>query len=128
MGQAIVGAAAKCAVIAAGTALALYSLVSGDAGDVQAVGPVGIVKMAAGAIRSDAGQALDLLGFFSMMLFMFNLLPIPALDGGRGTILLIEVVTRRRINRKADAMINSVGFVIIIGLILVITVKEIFFG
>jgi regulator of sigma E protease len=128
VGQAIVGAAAKCAVIAAGTVLALYALVSGDAGDVQAVGPVGIVKMAAATIQSDAGQALDLFGFFSMMLFLFNLLPIPALDGGRGTILLIEVITRRRINRKADAMINTVGFVVIIGLILVITVKEIFFG
>jgi regulator of sigma E protease len=128
LGQAVVGAAAKCAVIAAGTALAIYSLVSGDAGDVQAVGPVGIVKLAAGAIQSDAGQALDLFGFFSMMLFLFNLLPIPALDGGRGTILLVEAITRRRINRKADALINTTGFVIIIGLILVITFKEIFFG
>jgi regulator of sigma E protease len=128
VGRAALAAGLKCAVIAGGTMMALYSLVTGSAGDVQAVGPVGIVKMAAAKIQSDAGQALDLLGFFSMMLCLFNLLPIPALDGGRGTFLLFEATTRRRINRKVDAVANTSGFVAILGLILVITAKEIFFG
>lgn len=128
VGHAALAAGLKCAVIAGGTAMALASLVTGSAGDVQAVGPVGIVRMAAAKIQSDAGQALDLLGFFSMMLFLFNLLPIPALDGGRGTFLLFEAITRRRVNRKVDAVANTSGFVAILGLILIITAKEIFFG
>jgi regulator of sigma E protease len=128
IGEALLASALKCAVIAGGTVMALASLIGGSAGDVQAVGPVGIVKMAAAKIQSDAGQALDLFGFFSMMLCLFNLLPFPALDGGRGTFLLFEAITRRRVNKKVDAMASTVGFILILGLILVITVKEIFFG
>jgi regulator of sigma E protease len=128
VGRAALASLVKCGVIAGGTAMALYSLVTGSASNVQAVGPVGIVRMAAARIQTGAGRALDLMGFFSMMLFIFNLLPIPALDGGRGTFLLLEVVSRRRLPRKVDALANTVGFVLILGLILVITVKEIIFG
>jgi regulator of sigma E protease len=128
VGQAALASALKCAVIAGGTVMALASLITGSAGDVQAVGPVGIVRMAAAKIQSDAGQALDLFGFFSMMLCLFNLLPLPALDGGRGTFLLFEAITRRRVNKRVDAMASTVGFILILGLILVITFKEIFFG
>jgi len=128
IGQAALASALKCAVIAGGTVMALASLVTGSAGDVQAVGPVGIVRMAAAKIQSDTGQALDLFGFFSMMLCLFNLMPFPALDGGRGTFLLFEAITRRRVNKKVDAMASTVGFILILGLIVVITFKEIFFG
>jgi len=124
-GKAALASIVKCGVIAAGTVMALASLVGGDTGNVQAVGPVGIISMAAGAIRSDAAKAVDLFGFFSMMLCLFNLLPFPALDGGRGTLLLYEAVTRRRVNKKVDAMASTVGFILILGLILVITGKEI---
>lgn len=128
IGKAALGSLLKCAVIAWGTVNALTSLVTGTADGVKAAGPVGIVRLAAATIDSGVARALDLLGFFSMMLCLFNVLPIPALDGGRGTFLLFEALTRRRVNRRADALASTIGFVIILGLILVITIKEIFFG
>ena len=53
-----------------------------------------------------------------------NLLPLPALDGGRLMFLLYEAIARRRANEKAEAMIHSVGLLMFLALMLVVTVKE----
>ena len=106
----------------------LASLVSGEADDVSAVGPVGIVKMAASSLDSGLNHFFALVSYLSVMLFLFNLFPLPALDGGRTIFLLYEAVTRRRVNKKVDAAVNTVGFLVLMGIILIITFKEIFFG
>jgi regulator of sigma E protease len=62
------------------------------------------------------------------MFFLFNLLPVPALDGGRLLFLLYEAVSRRRVNPKFDVVINTIGLIVLLGLFLVITVKELFIG
>ncbi len=127
-GTAAWAALVKCGLITSGSLVALASLVTGSAGNVQAVGPVGIVKMARTAIEAGLDRFLDLMGMLSLMLFLFNLLPLPALDGGRGLLILWEGISRRRVAPKVDAVVNTVGFFVLIGLILVVSVKEIIFG
>ena len=55
-----------------------------------------------------------------------NLLPIPALDGGRLFMILIEMITRKKLPAKVEGIINGVGFILLIGLSIVILVKDTF--
>ena len=57
-----------------------------------------------------------------MVLAIFNLLPIPALDGGRLVFLAYEIVTRRRVNQRVETIVHTAGFVALFGLILAVTV------
>lgn len=125
---AMVAAGIKCYQVIAINVSALASLASGAASDVQPVGPVGIVKMAATTLDSGFRQFLALVAFLSIMLFAFNLLPIPALDGGRAVFLLIEVLTGRAISPRIDVTVNAIGFLLLIGLLAFMSVKELFLG
>lgn len=119
-------AALKCFEIVSGTIAALGNAISGSGSQVQTVGPVGIVKMAASTLNVGLGAFLALVAYLSLMLFMFNLLPLPALDGGRGILLLYEWISRRRVSPKVDAIVNSIGFLLLIGLLVAMTFKEVF--
>ena len=123
---AAIAAGVKCGQTVADTLSALGKMVTGRGTDVQAVGPVGIAKMAASALDTGLREFLALVAYLSLMLFMFNMLPFPALDGGRGVFLLYEAVTRRKVSPRADAIVNTVGFVLLLGLLLVMTLKELF--
>ena len=59
-----------------------------------------------------------------VMLFLFNLLPLPALDGGRGVFLLFEAVFSRPISPRVDVIVNSTGFFLLIGLLLFLSVRD----
>jgi len=118
----------KCVSLIRDTVVGLAGMIAGTEKDVSPVGPVGIVRMAAAALNTGANHFFSLMAYLSVMLFMFNMFPLPALDGGRGIFLLYEVVTRKRVNKKVDAVVNTVGFFLLIGLLLLITFKEIFFG
>jgi regulator of sigma E protease len=58
----------------------------------------------------------------SIMLAIFNFLPLPALDGGRLIFLVYEMVTRRPVNQKVESVIHTVGFVLLFGLLIGVTV------
>jgi regulator of sigma E protease len=89
-------------------------------------GPVGITML----IAETASQGLDTLLRFtavlSINLGMFNLLPIPALDGSRLVFLGVELVRGRRLDPRRESMVHLVGFLILIGLMVVITYGEVF--
>ena len=85
-------------------------------------GPVGIAQEMARSARAGASQFLTMVWFISIVLAMFNLLPLPALDGGRLMFLCYEIVTRRRVNQRVESFLHLAGFVAIFGLILVVTV------
>lgn len=125
--SAAVGAAVKCYQVVAGSLTSLAQMITGKAAEVEAVGPVGIVKMAATTLDSGFKEFLALVSYLSLMLFVFNLLPLPALDGGRGMFLVWEAVTRRRVSPKVDVIVNSAGFFLLIGLLLLLTVSDLFF-
>lgn len=116
--------------------LSLEMLLTGKAGLKDMSGPVGIVQM-----MSDTAQASETTmdavrsmlyfgGFIAINLAVMNLLPIPALDGGRALALLltvaIEKMTRKEINPKYEGYIHGVGMVILLGFMAVIMFKDIF--
>lgn len=88
-------------------------------------GPVGMVRATASAAKSGAPVYLGLLGALSAYLGAFNLLPLPALDGGRLIFLLFEAASRRRADAKVEAMVHAIGLVMFLTLIAFVTYAEI---
>lgn len=88
-------------------------------------GPVAIVGETGKAAKRGIVDLLSLLGLISTYLGIFNLLPIPALDGGRLVFLGYEAVARRRPNAKVEAQIHAVGLAMLLLLIAVVTVFDI---
>ncbi|HVJ92578.1 MAG TPA: M50 family metallopeptidase [Labilithrix sp.] len=109
----------------------VYNLVKGLARMIagkekpELAGPVGIVKETASAARSGAHVYLKLLGALSAYLGGFNLLPLPALDGGRLLFLLFEAASRRRADAKVEAGVHAIGLLMFLTLIAFVTYTEI---
>ena len=91
----------------------------------EVTGPVGIVKETSRAAERGPADYLYLLGLLSAYLGGFNLLPFPALDGGRLMFLGYEAVTRRRPNARVEAHVHAVGLLMLLALIAVISVFDI---
>ena len=90
-------------------------------------GPVTIIKLSAATAKAGIWNLLYFTAFISINLAVFNLLPFPALDGGWTVILLIELITRRKVPDKVVGALNFVGFALLMGLMVVVTVKDILF-
>ena len=90
-------------------------------------GPITIVKMSAATAKAGIWPLLYFTAFLSVNLAVFNLLPFPALDGGWTVILLIELITRRKVPNKIVESLNYVGFAVLIGLMILVTLKDIIF-
>lgn len=116
--------------------LSLQMLISGQAGFSDMTGPVGIVSQMsevadASATRVDALLNMLYFGaFIAINLAVMNLLPIPALDGGRVVGLLlttaIEALTHKKIDPKYEGIIHGVGMILLLALMAVIMFKDIF--
>jgi regulator of sigma E protease len=92
----------------------------------SAAGPVGIVVEVQRRLDAGStGEAMIIVILLSVLLGLFNLLPVPALDGGRLVFRLIEIVTRWRISPRAEMRVHWVGFVVLISLMLILTVKDV---
>lgn len=88
-------------------------------------GPVGISEAIGNAAKSGTPQLLSIVALISINLGVMNLMPIPALDGGRMIITLAEMVTRKKIPAKIEATINAVGLAVLLGFSLIIMIKDI---
>jgi regulator of sigma E protease len=88
----------------------------------QMSGPLGIVKEAAKQAELGPGDLLYFLGMLSAYLGAFNLLPFPALDGGRLLFLGAEAVSRRKPDAKLEARVHAVGLLMLLTLIAFVTV------
>ena len=89
-------------------------------------GPVGIVKDTAKQARSGPGLLLQFLGLLSASLGAFNLLPFPALDGGRLLFLGVEAVSRRRPDAKLETRVHAIGLLMLLTLIACVTYADVF--
>ncbi|MFN7160584.1 MAG: M50 family metallopeptidase [Candidatus Gracilibacteria bacterium] len=88
-------------------------------------GPVQIASTI-GTVSKEGISALIILSvLLSVNLGVFNILPIPALDGGRILFMIYEVITRKRPNQKVETYIHVIGYVFILGLILLVTYQDI---
>ncbi len=92
----------------------------------QVTGPVGIAQLTGEVARSGFSPLVEFAAFISINLGIVNILPLPALDGGRIAFVLLEMVRRgRRISPKTEGLVHLVGFLLLIGLILVVTYGDI---
>lgn len=89
-------------------------------------GPVGISEAIGEAARTDILSLVYLMGFISINLGIMNLLPIPALDGGRSFVLCAEIITKKRIPPKIENTINAVALIILLGFSFLVMFKDIF--
>lgn len=116
--------------------VSLQMLLTGQAGLADMTGPVGIVQImseSAAAAETTSGALLNMLyfgGFIAINLAVMNMLPLPALDGGRVVALLlttcIESITKKKINPKYEGYIHGAGMILLLGLMAVIMFKDIF--
>lgn len=92
----------------------------------QTSGPIGVVAVVAEQTKEyGLSQYLYLIVVLSINLGLMNLLPIPGLDGSRIIFVLIEMIFRKPVPRKVEAIIHFFGYVLLIGLMLLITGKDI---
>ena len=97
-----------------------HGIHSGDLSGV--VGTVGIMVDVA---RESMINLVNIAVILSLSLGLFNLIPFPALDGGRLLFLLIEAIIRRPLNRKVEAIVNSVGLALLLTLMIVVTISDV---
>jgi regulator of sigma E protease len=89
-------------------------------------GPIGIFQITAQTIQLGFTYILQLLGILSVNLALLNILPIPALDGGRGLFIALEGLVRRKVVREEiEGVIHAIGFVLLLALIALITYRDI---
>lgn len=103
----------------------LFQVLTFHKPSVDVAGPVGILKITSDAIKVGYMAVLQLLGILSLNLAVVNILPFPALDGGRLAFVLYEHVTRRKINTQIERKLNMAGFAILLTLIALVTLNDI---
>ena len=104
----------------------LVDLIGGRYGAEAVSGPIGMAGAVGQATQAGFTSILYLFILITMNLGVFNLLPIPALDGGRLIFLIIEGIFRKPIKKEVEQAINTIGIMLLMGLMLLVTVKDIF--
>jgi regulator of sigma E protease len=92
----------------------------------QVAGPIGIAGVVGSASAQGFGYLFSIMAIISINLALINLIPVPALDGGRLLFVIIESVIRRPIKASVAQSINAIGFVALILLMLVVSAHDIF--
>ena len=105
--------------------ISLYDLVTGQIGFSELSGPIGTVKAVAETTSYGLKNVMFIIAFISINIGVFNLLPIPALDGGRLFILVIQAITRNKIRIKHEALINTIGLVVLLIFIAIVSANDI---
>ncbi len=103
----------------------LVYLVTGRVGINELSGPVGIAGLVQETVQYGALSVLNLIAFIALNLGVMNLLPLPALDGGRIFMILIEAVIGKPIPQKYEAVVHLIGFVLLMGLSAFVFINDI---
>ncbi len=91
-------------------------------------GPVGIYTITGQAVKLGFIYIVQWIAILSLNLGLVNILPFPALDGGRAVFILLEGVTRRKVvKEEIEGIIHTIGFILLILLIIAITYKEVYY-
>lgn len=90
-------------------------------------GPVAIVKISSDAAKAGIWSLVRLVAMMSIGVGIFNFIPMPVLDGGRSLLILIELITRRKVPVKVENVLNTIGVVFLFGLMIIVTIKDILF-
>ena len=103
----------------------LVDLIGGKYGISAVSGPVGVTVAIADAARVSLMNLLPVMALITINLGLFNLLPVPALDGGRLLFILIEMIFRKPVPQKYESIVHAVGFILLIGFMLIVAAKDI---
>ncbi len=105
--------------------LTIKLLVNGGASTKDLSGPVGIYTLVSSEAKEGFQNILYLTAYLSINVGFINLLPFPAFDGGRVVFLIIEKIRRKRVPVKVEAMVNGIGFALLILLMIYVTFNDI---
>jgi len=111
--------------IPGGLATAVGGLLGLNQSGGTAVGPIGIAEETGRVLRAPLVSQLIFVGILSVNLAVVNVLPFPPLDGGRIAVVLIEAVRRRRLPADREALIYLTGFMVLIALVILISIRDI---
>jgi len=112
-------------VVVVGLAVFLFNAVTGNGDFSQVTGPVGIVGMVGDVSQLGFVYLLSFTAFISINLAVINLIPFPALDGGRLLFVLIEKIKGSAISVRVANTLNGIGFVLLLLLMVVVTFNDI---
>lgn len=105
--------------------LSVHDLLVGRYGISDLSGPVGAVSVVSDAVKTSFYSVLRITALLTINVGLFNLFPIPALDGWRLFVLIAEGITRKKLPAKAEYIINAVGLVLLLGLMCLVTFSDI---
>lgn len=100
-------------------------LITGRISSNNLSGPIGIAKISGEYARQGVISFISFMAFVSINLGIMNLLPIPALDGGRILLIVLEIIFRGKINPKIEEKIHYVGFVLLMALMVYVVYNDI---
>jgi regulator of sigma E protease len=90
-------------------------------------GPIGIVQVTGEVAQSGISPVLELTAFISIALAITQLIPFPALDGGRMLFVIIEWIRRgKKVSPRTEGIVHSVGFIILFALLILLTYQDLF--
>lgn len=122
LSRAFVDAGRQTVAMSVGMLVALASIFDEGA---RLSGPIGIVKGLSREVRRSLTAAMQRVAHLSIALGLFNLLPIPALDGSRLLFLLVGAIRRKPVEPRLEQVIHFVGFVLLLGLLLIVSIKDV---
>ena len=110
--------------------LSLVDMIQGQYGLKDMSGPIGTINIVADTARdavqtADYGSIIFILAFITVNIGIVNLLPLPALDGGRLFFILIEMIVRKPVPKKFEAVVHAVGLVLLLALMALISFNDI---
>lgn len=103
----------------------LKQLITGKFSVSDLSGPVGIYSVVDSQSKQGLQSILYLIAYLSMNVGVINLIPFPAFDGGRVLFLIIEKIRRKPIKAKTEGMINSIGFILLMLLMVFVTINDV---
>lgn len=103
----------------------IFDLITGRYTLAAVSGPVGISEVIGEAAHQGPASLLSIVALISINLGVMNLLPIPALDGGRMVLILVEMVTKKKLPPNVEATINAVSLLVLLGLSVIIMIKDV---
>lgn len=103
----------------------LVDLITGKYGISAVSGPVGITAAVGEAAKQSFSNVWPIMALITINLGIFNLLPLPALDGGRLMFIVYEMIFRKPVPQKAEGLVHTIGFVLLFGIMILVLFKDI---
>lgn len=104
----------------------IAGLFQGQAVGDSVAGPVGIAKLSGEVTQLGFPYMLQFIALLSINLAVFNLLPIPALDGGRLLFLVVEAIRRKPVTQQTEAIVHNLGFIALLLLVVIVSIHDVF--